>query len=134
LPEIYKNLGVKTHFDGDVVELTNIPSDAQDFYYDFNNCPDLAQTVAVTCFGLGIRSHLTGLSTLKIKETDRISALKNELEKFGATIEAGEDFIRIDPQGEFQSQSEISISTYDDHRMAMSFAPLCLAKGPLLIS
>lgn len=134
LPEIYKNLGVKTQFEGNYIELTNVPLNASDFSYNFNNCPDLAQTLAVTCFGLGIPSLLNGLSTLKLKETDRIAALKTELENQGAKIEAGQDFIRIAPGMKLSDPQKTPINTYDDHRMAMSFAPLCLVQGPILIS
>jgi 3-phosphoshikimate 1-carboxyvinyltransferase len=86
LREIYGQLGVNTEFgNGDVV-LTKIPVQTSFFEYDFSSCPDLAQTVAVTCLGLNIPCCLTGLSTLKHKETDRIAALKTELEKFGAMV------------------------------------------------
>ncbi|MBL7933762.1 MAG: 3-phosphoshikimate 1-carboxyvinyltransferase [Bacteroidia bacterium] len=133
LPELYGNLGVETKIEKDCIELTSAAIRISDFSYNFSNCPDLAQTVAVTCVGLGITAQLYGLSTLKIKETDRILALKNELEKLGANIEAGSDFIRIAPGKKPSLDQEITIATYDDHRMAMSFAPFCL-KEPIRIA
>ena len=89
-----------------------------------NNCPDIAQTIAVTCFGLGIGCHLTGLHTLKIKETDRLEALKTELTKLGAIISVTNDSLTLQPSEVINEN--VSIATYQDHRMAMAFAPLAL--------
>ena len=86
--------------------------------------PDLAQTIAVSCFGLGIGCELSGLHTLKIKETDRLIALEAELSKLGADIEVTEDSLFLRPSQNIRSG--ISINTYNDHRMAMAFAPLAL--------
>jgi 3-phosphoshikimate 1-carboxyvinyltransferase len=91
---------------------------------DLSNTPDLAQTIAVTCFGLDISCKLTGLHTLKIKETDRLLALKNELEKMGATIQVDDDSLNLEKATKINSNK--SIETYQDHRMAMAFAPLSL--------
>ncbi len=95
LPEIYKELGVSSEFKEGQLILTKKSTSTKSFAYDFTNCPDLAQTVAVTCFGLGIKAELTGLKTLKIKETDRILALKTELEKFGAAVDFTSDSLTI---------------------------------------
>ncbi len=140
LPEIYKELGVSSEFKDDQLILTKKSTSTKSFAYDFTNCPDLAQTVAVTCFGLGIKAELTGLKTLKIKETDRILALKTELEKFGAEVNITENSIQIKDSGHttHDRQSAIdyrltTVSTYNDHRMAMSFAPLALVFGALCI-
>ena len=95
-----------------------------------NNSPDIAQTIAVTCFGLGISCHLTGLHTLKIKETDRLEALKIELTKLGAAISITNDSLTLEQSENIKPN--ISISTYQDHRMAMAFAPLAL-KVPIII-
>ena len=92
--------------------------------YHLNNAPDIAQTIAVTCFGLGISCHLTGLHTLKIKETDRLLALKTELTKLGATVSITDDSLTLESSNNIKSN--IKIATYQDHRMAMSFAPLAL--------
>lgn len=131
LREIYKNLGVDSAFQNGELILTqnnNVPSY---FEYDFANCPDIAQTIAVTCLGLKITCSLTGLSTLKHKETDRILALKNELEKCGATVETTSTSLSITS---YKTLPEaISIETYNDHRMAMSFAPLSLIHNNISI-
>ena len=93
--------------------------------------PDIAQTIAVTCFGLGISCELTGLKTLKIKETDRLLALKIELQKLGAEITITDKSLRLKPTKTIAKN--IVIDTYQDHRMAMSFAPLYL-KAPIIIN
>ncbi|WP_317899285.1 3-phosphoshikimate 1-carboxyvinyltransferase [Aurantibacillus circumpalustris] len=149
LPEIYKNLGVKTTFEENTIVLHSIKPTLSEFTYDFTDCPDIAQTIAVTCLGLGIKINFTGLSTLKVKETDRVIALKNELEKFGAVVEIGNDFLKVisyklevkrlvnesltnnpitnnvSPNNSITNNLiTYNVSTYNDHRMAMSFAPL----------
>lgn len=132
LPQIYDALGVKTEFIRSGIKLAKQEKKITEFNYDFTNCPDIAQTLAVTCLGLGIKANLTGLKTLKIKETDRIIALKNELEKFGAEVFITNDSIKIIPKPSLPI-SKIHIQTYNDHRMAMSFAPLVLKCGELKI-
>ena len=131
LIEIYKNFGVETSFNNDSISLrkTNLQPttyNPQPTTYNFqlNNTPDLAQTIVVTCFGLGLGCHLTGLHTLKIKETNRLTALQNELTKLGATVTTTEDSITLEPT--MSMHSNIKIETYNDHRMAMAFAPLAL--------
>jgi 3-phosphoshikimate 1-carboxyvinyltransferase len=95
--------------------------------YNLNNSPDIAQTIAVTCFGLGFSCELTGLHTLKIKETDRLEALKTELSKLGAEIAVAQDSLRLKASGsDFFIEKEGTVATYQDHRMAMAFAPLAL--------
>jgi 3-phosphoshikimate 1-carboxyvinyltransferase len=125
LPEIYSKLGVSTEFVEKGVCLRRNETIVKEFKYDFTNCPDIAQTVAVTCLGLEIKATLTGLQTLKIKETDRILALKTELEKLGATVEATNNSLIIIPPAKLITENA-SVSTYNDHRMAMSFAPLAI--------
>lgn len=125
LPELYKQLGVKTERIEKGIRLSGGEKTVDEFEYDFTNCPDIAQTIAVTCFGLGIKANLTGLQTLKIKETDRIHALKTEFEKLGAKVEATENSLRIIPSEDL-SLVDPTIQTYNDHRMAMSFSPLAL--------
>src|SRR5690606_2530223 len=88
------------------------------------NAPDIAQTIAVTCFGMGVGCHLSGLHTLKIKETDRLEALKTELSKLGASIEVTDKELFLKPSSTMIKN--IAIDTYNDHRMAMAFAPLAL--------
>jgi len=95
------------------------------FEYNFINCPDIAQTFAVLCAALDIPAYFTGLQTLKIKETDRIEALKVELEKLGAEISTTSDSLTIHKGINLDSR-DVLIRTYKDHRMAMAFAPLAL--------
>ena len=125
LKELYKDFGVKTIFNADSITLVKTKANQiADLEYDLANTPDLAQTVVVTCFGLGIGCHLTGLHTLKIKETDRLLALKNELSKLGAKVLVTDRTLTLDSSNKINS--EVAIDTYNDHRMAMAFAPLAL--------
>lgn len=125
LKELYKDFGVKTIFKEDSISLVKTKTNQiAGVEYDLANAPDLAQTVAVTCFGLGIGCHLTGLHTLKIKETDRLLALKNELSKLGANISVTRKTLTLESSNKINS--EAAIDTYNDHRMAMAFAPLAL--------
>lgn len=98
--------------------------------FDLMAMPDMAQTIAVSCFGLGVECRLTGLHTLKIKETDRLLALQNELQKLGARIAVTRDTLYLDKSETIHP--EVRIKTYGDHRMAMAFAPLAL-KVPIAI-
>lgn len=125
LVEIMQQFGVESTFNEKGVLLTKKPANLEAFSYDFSDCPDLAQTLAVVCAGLNIPAHFTGLETLTIKETDRIHAIKTELEKMGAVVEATEDSLEI-KKGITDFQQKAHILTYDDHRMAMAFAPLAL--------
>ena len=125
LVEIYKELGVTTVFEGDSMILRKEASyNLQSLICDLNSSPDIAQTIVVTCFGLGIGCHLTGLHTLKIKETDRLEALKAELTKLDAVISVTDDSLTLDPS--VTIAENVAIDTYNDHRMAMAFAPLAL--------
>lgn len=124
LTEIYKSFGVTTAFVGNAIVLKKTVCEPQAITCHLNASPDIAQTIAVTCFGLGIGCRLTGLHTLKIKETDRLEALKNELTKLGATISVTDDSLTLEPSSEIKEG--ITIKTYQDHRMAMAFAPLAL--------
>jgi 3-phosphoshikimate 1-carboxyvinyltransferase len=133
LPLLYSQLGVETRVKEKSIVLSNKQISIQEFSYDFINCPDIAQTIAVTCFGLGINATLTGLKTLKVKETDRIVALKTELEKFGSQVEITESSIKLNRQSSIVNRQSISIKTYNDHRMAMSFAPLALTYNTISI-
>lgn len=131
LVEIYAKMGVETHFEGNkmiLVKQDNLKLETLNL--ELNNCPDIAQTIVVTCLGLGIGCHLSGLHTLKIKETDRLEALKTELTKLGANISVTNDSLTLFASN--QINSNIAISTYNDHRMAMAFAPLAI-KTPIII-
>ena len=125
LAEIYKQFGVETRFDDDTITLikTEVITN-RSLQFQLNNSPDIAQTIAVTCFGLGIECDLSGLHTLKIKETDRLVALQNELEKLGAIVRITDDSLQLTSAAKINEN--IKIATYNDHRMAMAFAPLAL--------
>lgn len=134
LVSIYKNLGVKTFFDPSENSITLKKTKTilpEQLNLDLKDTPDIAQTIAVTCLGLKLRCKLTGLQTLKIKETDRLEALKTELEKLGATVSITNKEIEMVPP--LKLESGIAIDTYQDHRMAMAFAPLAI-KIPLTIN
>ncbi|WP_269686581.1 3-phosphoshikimate 1-carboxyvinyltransferase [Flavobacterium lacustre] len=131
LVEIYAEIGVETHFEENKMTLTKIKNfNFEDVKFDLNNTPDIAQTIVVTCLGLGIGCHLTGLHTLKIKETDRLEALRIEMTKLGANIKVTNDSLTLAASNHINSN--VSIATYNDHRMAMAFAPLAL-KVPIII-
>lgn len=128
--DIYKNFGVNTEFIDGGVRLTK--NSAFSIQYsklkiDFSNCPDIAQTVAVTCAALNVKARLMGLKTLRIKETDRITALQTELNKLGFSVDVDGDDLVINPVEKI-GWSNKTIKTYNDHRMAMAFAPLSLLK------
>ena len=131
---IYKELGVDTIFnkkDNSIEIVKNKKVLPSTIYFNLNKTPDIAQTIAVTCLGLRINCKLEGLKTLKIKETDRLVALKTEIEKLGAKVLITNSSIAV-----FSSEKinkNIVIDTYQDHRMAMAFAPLALV-SPVAIN
>ncbi|RAK20914.1 3-phosphoshikimate 1-carboxyvinyltransferase [Flavobacterium aquaticum] len=145
LVNIYQDFGVETTFNTDnsiTISKERIHnSQLTTHNSQLNNSPDIAQTIAVTCFGLGIGCDLTGLHTLKIKETDRLEALKTELTKLGAEISVTNDSLHLKPNDLFKSGNSHplegcpkgGVATYQDHRMAMAFAPLAL-KVPVIIN
>ncbi|MCP4520082.1 MAG: 3-phosphoshikimate 1-carboxyvinyltransferase [Cytophagales bacterium] len=123
LVELMDQLGVSSTFTETGVILKK--KEAQkSITWDFSDCPDIAQTISVVCAAKGISAELSGLESLRIKETDRIDAIKNELAKFGVVVEVeGDEKISIQ-NPDLQFPSEVMINTYKDHRMAMAFAPL----------
>ena len=126
LAEIYKAFGVETTFDKHSITLkkSNDLNSEAIMNLDLANAPDIAQTIAVTAFGLGLECYMIGLHTLKIKETDRLVALKIELEKLGAHVNITENSLHLLKSDKINSG--VAIDTYKDHRMAMAFAPLGL--------
>jgi len=133
IADIMLDLGVVTLFTENGLSLTKIDQRRVKDLYDFKSYPDLAQTVIACCAALGIETGFTGLETLKIKETDRILALQNELAKFGVKLyEAESGIYRLDCSGKFTPE-RLQIKTYEDHRMAMAFAPLALVFDELVI-
>lgn len=125
LMEIYKQLGVKSTIKNNTLYLKKQALGSKQIQLDLSDTPDIAQTIAVTCYGLGVACDLTGLHTLKIKETDRLVALQNELTKLGATIEITDKSLHLLKRIN-SINPNILIETYNDHRMAMAFAPLAL--------
>ncbi len=130
---IMDQLGVQATYTGRGFRLTKKAAATQ-IAVDFTNCPDLAQTVAVCCALKGIPATFTGIESLKIKETDRVLALQNELGKFGA------DLVEVVANERYEVRSAagpkdnvpVQIDTYDDHRMAMAFAPIAMLR-PVII-
>ena len=126
LVKLYKKLGVDaTIKNGNLILSKNSNFKKPNFInLNLNDTPDLAQTIAVTCLGLKISCELNGLHTLKIKETDRLVALKNEISKFGAIVKITNDSLQLIAKKNLKY--DVEIDTYNDHRMAMAFAPLAL--------
>lgn len=125
LKDIYQKLGVESTFEGTVLSLKKVDTPPiKKLTLDLTNAPDIAQTIAVTCLGLQLDCDLTGLHTLKIKETDRLVALQNEIKKLGTSIQITNDSLHLKSPSTLRSG--VHIATYNDHRMAMAFAPLAL--------
>jgi len=126
LTSIYEQLGVSTLFiDGGIV-LTNNNNSKKSITLDLESCPDIAQTILVSCAGLGVEVKMKGLKTLKIKETDRVAAMKTELQKLNITLDIiNDEAVYLAPNQRIKQATE-SIATYHDHRMAMSFATLAM--------
>lgn len=141
IADIAKHFNVNTIFKDQKVRLIKKSGSVDNaFNYDFIKCPDIAQTVAVMCAGTGVKGVFSGLKTLKIKETDRIAALQNELIKLGVTfsleneLDENADNEHYIISGQAKQMNQVpSIETYSDHRMAMSFAPLCLMLPSIII-
>lgn len=137
---IFSLLGVKTVFETQtkgvpqMVTLKKNGRGVSKLEYDFVNAPDLAQTFVVTCAALDIPFHFKGLTTLKIKETDRIEALKREMLKLGYVIHDANDSELYWDGERCNPQLELGIDTYEDHRMALAFAPYALKTEGLIIN
>lgn len=130
LVRIYKEFGVETSFSNNSITLTKVSEHKEAKSFNLINAPDIAQTIAVTCFALGVACDLQGLHTLKIKETDRLVALKTEIEKLGGQVDITNDTLYLHPSNIINDK--VSIATYHDHRMAMAFAPLALKKSLII--
>jgi 3-phosphoshikimate 1-carboxyvinyltransferase len=132
LSEIYKKFGVETEFFENYIVLNKENHISEkSINLALENAPDIAQTIAVTCLGLGVGCHLPGLHTLPIKETDRLAAMKTELEKLGGVVKISKESLTLDACENISN--DVAIETYNDHRMAMAFAPIAL-KTNLLIN
>lgn len=134
---IFSLLGVKTCFENNTVRLRNSGRSVKRLEYDFLSAPDLAQTFVACCAAKGVHFHFTGLQTLKIKETDRIEALKTEMRRLGYIVKdrGGSELLyegeRCQPEG--AAIGDIAVHTYEDHRMALAFAPLACSMGTVRI-
>ncbi len=131
--EIFNSLGVSTEFNeaGALISKLKDFQKPKFFQYNFSDCPDLVMTLACVCAASNIESEFDGLITLNLKESKRLEVLKSELENFGKSIEIIEDK-KLIIRGEFNMQKSCRIKTYNDHRIAMSFASLCLL-GTIII-
>ncbi len=133
LAKMMEEFGIRTTFNETGIHLSKQGEAGEVFEWDFIKCPDLAQTLAVVCAGTGVHGLFTGLKTLKIKETDRIKALQNELAKVNAWFNLLPESITKDAatehylvEGQAAWQETPVFETYEDHRMAMAFAPLAM--------
>jgi len=125
LMNIYEQLGVQSSIENYTLHLQKQALNSMSIQLDLSNAPDIAQTIVVSCYGLGIACDIKGLHTLKIKETDRLVALQNELTKLGATIDITDRSLQLHKRNN-PIRPNVLIETYHDHRMAMAFAPLAL--------
>lgn len=125
IADIMAHFGVASSFEYGGLRIQKTTSHSDKRLFDFKECPDLAQTVIVCAAALKRNLSFTGLHTLKIKETDRIAALQNELGKFGVTLTEDRDTYHLNTDG-LRQVEDLTIATYEDHRMAMAFAPLGL--------
>jgi len=133
MQQIAAQLDIKSFFMQSFLHLIKASPKTKKLIYDFTECPDLAQTVAVYCAALGIPAQFTGLQTLRRKETDRIAALQNELAKVGVSFTSNDD-IHFELKGKANPDLPTpTFKTYEDHRMAMTFAPLALVLPELII-
>lgn len=133
IADVFALLGVATEYVDGAVILTKCDAKLSALDLDMADMPDLAQTLVVTCCMMGLPFHITGLQTLKIKETDRIVALQTELAKLGFMIESKHDSELI-WTGARSEPSGVPVDTYDDHRMAMAFAPATIKLGGIAIN
>ena len=129
--DIMRPLGVESVFTSTGVRLTKCPAESS-LAWEFTDCPDLAQTVAVCAAAKNVTLTLTGIESLKIKETDRVAALQTELRKIGAELVEVEANHRYEVRPQPVPATPVPIATYDDHRMAMAFAPVAM-RQPIAI-
>lgn len=123
IADIMSHFGVASSFENGGVRIQKTTNHSSEKLFDFTACPDLAQTVIVCAAALKRDLSFTGLHTLKIKETDRVAALQTEMKKFGVALVEDGSVYHLRTSG-FQEVEDLAIDTYEDHRMAMAFAPL----------
>ena len=131
ISELMKSFGVNTQYKEDGIVLTKIKLDTEEIELDFRDCPDLAQTILVVAAYHKIKLKVFGVESLKIKETDRLLAMKNELKKIGCDFYEEGNYWLLEKRRR-EIDDELSIDTYKDHRMAMAFAPLASKKSMII--
>ena len=131
ISELMKSFGVNTQYKDDGIVLTKIKLDTEEIELDFRDCPDLAQTILVVAAYHKIKLKVFGVESLKIKETDRLLAMKNELKKMGCDFYEEGNYWVLEKRSQ-EIDEELSIDTYKDHRMAMAFAPLASKKSIII--
>ena len=131
ISELMKSFGVNTQYKEDGIVLTKIKFDTEEIELDFRDCPDLAQTILVVAAYHKIKLKVSGVESLKIKETDRVLAMKNELKKIGCDFYEEGNYWFLEKRRR-EIDDELSIDTYKDHRMAMAFAPLASKKSIII--
>ena len=131
ISELMKSFGVNTQYKEDGIVLTKIKLDTEEIELDFRDCPDLAQTILVVAAYHKIKLKVSGVESLKIKETDRLLAMKNELKKMGCDFYEEDNYWVLEKRSR-EIDEELSIDTYEDHRMAMAFAPLASKKSIII--
>lgn len=134
IANLFRPLGIGTTFEGDTVKLSKTGAPVAHYDENLVEQPDLAQTFVVTCCMLGTTFRFSGLGNLKIKETDRIAALINEMAKLGYVVTEPEEGVLAWDGKRCEPATDIQIATYEDHRMAMAFAPACLKNGSIKIA
>lgn len=132
---LFENLGTATEYTGEGIRIiSGVYAPAESLERDLNAVPDLAQTLIATCCGLGVKFRFSGLGNLKVKETDRIQAMETEMAKLGYRItDDSKGTVCWDGSITTTAEPAPQISTYDDHRMAMSIAPLAMIRGEMVI-
>ena len=131
ISELMKSFGVNTQYKDDGIVLTKIKLDTEEIELDFRDCPDLAQTILVVAAYHKIKLKVSGVESLKIKETDRLLAMKNELKKIGCDFYEEGNYWILEKRSR-EIDEELLIDTYKDHRMAMAFAPLASKKSIII--
>ena len=131
ISELMKSFGVNTEYKEDGIVLTKIRFDTEEIELDFRDCPDLAQTILVVAAYHKIKLKVSGVESLKIKETDRLLAMKNELKKIGCDFYEEGNYWMLEKRSR-EIDDELAIDTYKDHRMAMAFAPLASKKSIII--
>ena len=131
ISELMKSFGVNTQYKEDGIVLTKIKFDTEEIELDFRDCPDLTQTILVVAAYHKIKLKISGVESLKIKETDRLLAMKNELKKIGCDFYEEDNYWVLEKRSR-EIDDELAIDTYKDHRMAMAFAPLASKKSIII--